>query len=748
MKRLILILMLMLIPSALAATVSHPASNITPGTFTPGTYIFKSNLTGNSLSWLYDKNSEGSLILNFSKSLKRAIGAYQPGILFDVNSTSGIMPGLLVNFEESNSERMDVGWGGSSGGNMEFYSYTHPTRPGQFRITYGGGDFGNILFYHYDAVNWTIKAGIDKNGDFFTGYNGYYYPGSGLAGDPGTLTDPFTVFNQATPGTTPSKMLRVTSVGNAILANNLTANDVILPWNLTTNPPYKTLNDLFRLYESPGRLTGGSIVSNGDGTVNVTAGTGLIRIADDDVSQLYFMNWSTATLAIPNLSTVYVGVEYNGGAPRVTNRTSFSWNKDTEFSLGRVINEQINNNNGLHVISNPWWVGDSTANIIERFRAFGRIKRDDYIGGLILSATGIRQISVTNGTLWSNLNEFDIGAINTNTSGTIEVYWHNSTGHWFDQDQSQYNVTHYNPAGAGLTALNNNYYANWWVYAEADDKEIAMIYPQAQYSSAAAAEAESPPSTLPSHISQNGILIGRILIKQNTNAPVETQSAFSTVFSASAASDHGNLAGLADDDHTQYVLNTGDSLTGNLTFTAGNGLNASSIQNPYWVDTISGVNGYIPMWSDSNTLSTSLGPRLYEYMGSLGINTLSPTFMVDINGTTRITGNLTITDTILGNLNASYIQNPPWLTIIDNSTLTNRIIALESSNSSMDTRMDNMESSNITQANAISELVTSNGTMLPKSGGTMSGSINMGSKNVTAVDCIIFSSGGKICSGS
>ena len=42
----------------------------------------------------------------------------------------------------------------------------------------------------------------------------------------------------------------------------------------------------------------------------------------------------------------------------------------------------------------------------------------------------------------------------------------------------------------------------------------------------------------------------------------------------------------------------------------------------------------------------------------------------------------------------------------------------------------------------------SNATYLKKEGDTITGNLNMSSKNVTSVDCIVFTSGGKICSAS
>ena len=115
-----------------------------------------------------------------------------------------------------------------------------------------------------------------------------------------------------------------------------------------------------------------------------------------------------------------------------------------------------------------------------------------------------------------------------------------------------------------LQNMTNNWYANWWVYAEADNSEICLVYPQGQYSNASSAEAEAPPTEIPVHVSEHGILLGRILFKKSTDVPIEVQSSFTTTFNAAQAADHGNLAGLGDDDHSIYYLDTDVSSTANL----------------------------------------------------------------------------------------------------------------------------------------------------------------------------------------
>lgn len=332
---------------------------------------------------------------------------------------------------------------------------------------------------------------------------------------------------------------------------------------------YDDAQDFANSFGACGRKTGGVISDAGSSYIAVTAGTGFIKATDDDNATLMFFDWpAPSNIAIPANSTRYIGVEYNSGTPQVVSRTTDTWDLDTEFSLGVVVNDNLNSASVLHILNNPWWVTDGTTNMLERFRAEGHVVRDKYIGGLMLSVTGTRCVAVTAGTLWSNVNEFLISAIDTNVSGTVELYWYSSINGWQYSDITQYSVTQWNDITQPvLQTISNNKYCNIWVYIEADDKEITLLYPQAEYVSASLAAAASAPSTLPPHLLVNGILIGKIVIKQGEDIPIAVLSAFTNVFSTSVVSDHGNLAGLADDDHTQYLLVDGTrAMSGDLDF--------------------------------------------------------------------------------------------------------------------------------------------------------------------------------------
>lgn len=342
--------------------------------------------------------------------------------------------------------------------------------------------------------------------------------------------------------------------------------DLKIPAMTLNTPTYSTIKDFANSFGGCGRKTGGVITDATGGYVAVTAGTGFIKATDDDNAQLLFFNWSApSNIAIPDGTTRYIGVEYNSGNPQVVARTTYNWNLDSEFPLGTVISEFINTGYELYVYNIPWWVTDGNTNLMEVVRSLGLVRRDEAQGGLIISQTGTRNVAVSAGTVWSGVTEFNFSGIDTATSGTFEQYWYKAGTGWQSSDVTQYSVTQWNDVTQ--TALQNidaNKFCNIWIYGESNAGTVypAIIMPQAQYNTAAAAEAVKAPSNIPVHISNAGLLLGRIIIKQGTDAPVMVESAFGTVFSASVVTDHGNLSGLTDDDHTQYSLSAGDTYTG------------------------------------------------------------------------------------------------------------------------------------------------------------------------------------------
>jgi len=121
-------------------------------------------MLGNTLRRLWQFGADGVVLdvttgvdTSFGFSFKGPTGA----------SSTPPYPGFRIRADVGGAdalERMDVGWGGQGGANMEFYSGDHGTRSGRLGLTYGaqGAATGQFLVTHNTAVDtWINRFAID-----------------------------------------------------------------------------------------------------------------------------------------------------------------------------------------------------------------------------------------------------------------------------------------------------------------------------------------------------------------------------------------------------------------------------------------------------------------------------------------------------------------------------------------------------------------------------------------------------------
>lgn len=311
-------------------------------------------------------------------------------------------------------------------------------------------------------------------------------------------------------------------------------------------PTFGNVEDLQRVFHSSGWVEGGVIsVNSGDSTnIDVSAGDGVLRISDSVTAQIVFFDWAAITNQDITTNTArYIGVEYNSGSPQVVIHTSYDWNFTTDFPLGNVVNED----GTIHIENSPFEVGNHADLMNQRlFQTLPRV-RDNVLGGLIVGETGTRNVTMSAGAMWDGLSRFPISALDTSVSGGFDTY---SAGGKEATDATQWPNEQYDNAGT-LTTMTNNRWANLYWYLELDGGLI-MVYGTAQYTSAAIAGEESLPTTLPTRVTVQSRLIARFIFQKSASTAFEKLSAFTTQFSTTGVTDHGNLAGLADNDHSFY----------------------------------------------------------------------------------------------------------------------------------------------------------------------------------------------------
>lgn len=320
-------------------------------------------------------------------------------------------------------------------------------------------------------------------------------------------------------------------------------------------PTYIDQEDHNTITANAGWISGGVVSDNGDGTVDVTAGTGLIRSSNSETAQLLFFDWAAVNnLALTADSENYIYVDYNAGSPIVTVTTTGSTVRDNEndrFELSEIFLEGATT---AHITSHKQHASIGRLYQIKDYE----ISKIDRASGLILGETGTRNITVTAGVIWIKLDRSTTAAFDSSGADTFDRYYRDGVGGWIKTSgQTQWDNLQYDDGSGTLVTMTNNRWSTQYFYADADG-DIVSIYGQAEYVTEGGAEIDTPPTSLPERLEDHALLIGRIVF-QKSAATGRIESAFDTTFNTTVVTDHGELAGLSDDDHTQYPLLAGRS---------------------------------------------------------------------------------------------------------------------------------------------------------------------------------------------
>lgn len=333
---------------------------------------------------------------------------------------------------------------------------------------------------------------------------------------------------------------------------------------LLGTPTNESLQKLFNISFNAGFVAGWVITDNWDGTIDVSSGTGLIRIADANDAQIQSFDWvETASISLVDGSNNIVFIDYNGWSPIVTSSTDRDIvlnNEHDKFELVEIVREWTE----LHISDHRQTAVDVWDEIQRRLYSINPVERADN-SGLILWETGTRNVTVTAGKIWRKLIPEFVDAIDTNVSDSFDRYYQDWIWGWTKQSaQTQWDNLQYDDGTGILATMTNNrysfqdFYLNW-------EWNLVSLYGQNQFVSLAAAEEAWASSGVPVRLESNSILIWRIVFRKLDIVAQDILSSFSINFNSTAVADHGNLSGLWDDDHTQYLLVNGTrAMTGNL----------------------------------------------------------------------------------------------------------------------------------------------------------------------------------------
>lgn len=319
-------------------------------------------------------------------------------------------------------------------------------------------------------------------------------------------------------------------------------------------PHVDTLQELINHEWSAGVIDSCDLTKNGDGTVSIAAGQGMLRSTADPHTTLYACEVpAQANIALTDNATNYIYLDWNAGVPQFSVSTDIASFNCLDKCIAYVVHRS---GTTLHAL-------DAREQNVDGNRKIRRLllrtsKFNHAQGTSIIGASGLA-ITVTAGEFHFMLQSQPHDAFDTSVAGTANVnvftlWYQDGIGGWTEvPDQKLVSTTTYDGAtGTPVTLGNNKFGVTWFYIIHDSPSELHAVMGQAQYANEAEAEAASPPSTVPTIVDGIGSLIGVVIYEKSAVAFANVLSAFSTVFSASAASNHNNLAGLQGGALSEY----------------------------------------------------------------------------------------------------------------------------------------------------------------------------------------------------
>lgn len=310
---------------------------------------------------------------------------------------------------------------------------------------------------------------------------------------------------------------------------------------------YDDVQDWSNLTQSAACVDGCAVTDNGDGTVAVALGKGIIKSTDSNIGANYFFDIAAdPSVSLSNNAENWVYIDYNAGSPDIkATITLSSIDTHTEVVIAKVWREGTD----AHIVETGQLFADFARKVCFRQYELDAIIR---ASGAVISETGTRNIASTAGVMYCASNRITTAAEDTSVADTFSYWYPDGIGGWTEvASQTQIDNTQYYGGGGSRLTLSNNRYGVHWVYI-CHEGDLHVQYGVGDYflSEADAAQPPSPPPMLTSI----AVLAAKIIIEKSASSFTSVDSAYESDFIGSASSDHGNLAGLSDDDHTQYAL--------------------------------------------------------------------------------------------------------------------------------------------------------------------------------------------------
>jgi len=170
--------------------------------------------------------------------------------------------------------------------------------------------------------------------------------------------------------------------------------------------------------------------------------------------------------------------------------------------------------------------------------------------GSIIAYSGTNNFTMTSGVAYGGINRFALGSYNSATTTFTPIYQDGSDGWTEGAARNTIDYAHYDDGDGTLGNVGVARYGVHWVYRHIDDDHVYVLYGRDSYTLAEAEVAGEP--TKPDHLTDFGLLVGKIIAPQAGGSFSAVQMVTDTFFVGTNVSNHNQLGGLQGGTTDEY----------------------------------------------------------------------------------------------------------------------------------------------------------------------------------------------------
>lgn len=318
------------------------------------------------------------------------------------------------------------------------------------------------------------------------------------------------------------------------------------------------LQDAYNRFWSAGIFWGADYTDNGDGTVAVGVGEGVLRVnaaGNSEVRAVRVTAHTGLTMTQDNVNYIYA--DYNGGAPIYSASTNLAdFNCQDKCLVYTVY--RCSTNNLLDIVDGRSMNEDF--NTKHRRKLLNTVLFDYSRNGVQFSADTGLNVILTSGSTWYGLNKIPLNRFETRND-LFDSYHRDGSGGWTRvTGATMNNVLYDNSSGILASASTNGYTTRWfWQVINDQGGKLAMVYGRTNHKYVTDAQEEGMPDGLPPRLNDIAKYVGRAIVQRNNSDIVFLENALaeSTTFPTASHDGLSNLQGgqttVDGDEHYHFT---------------------------------------------------------------------------------------------------------------------------------------------------------------------------------------------------